>query len=63
MCIVWAVNFLGVNFEGALSLFIGKTGANISTPEFGPKFGAQKFASQNSTPNSGSRGNLDFLQA
>ena len=33
----------------------GPLGYN-STPQFGPKFGAQKFASQNSTPNSSSRG-------
>ena len=31
-------------------------GPKHSTPEFGPRFGAQKFASQNSTPNSGSQG-------
>ena len=51
----WAVNRLRVNFEGAL--FIGgKKRAQTSTRKSAPKFGAQKFASQNSTPNSGSGG-------
>ena len=43
-------------FEGPLFIGFENIGPKKSTPEFGPKFGAQKFASQNSTPNSGSRG-------
>ena len=41
-------------FEGAL--FIGKHRTQKIDPRIRPKFGAQKFVSQNSTPNSGSRG-------
>ena len=54
-CEFWAVNFLSVNFWGG-SFYWKTQDQKIRPQNSAPKFGTHIFVSQNSTPNSGSRG-------